>query len=74
MQQPIITIYPSSHSLALVASGSSVSLSGVGEEIMGAKQTTPCGAFADVKELEYISALHQTGKIGLRKDGSIHGA
>ena len=59
-------------SLELVAS--SASLSGVGKEIMGAKQTTPCGAFADVKELEYISALHQTGKIGLRKDGSIHGA
>ena len=53
---------------------SSVSLSGVGKEIMGAKQTIPCGAFADVKELEYISALHQTGKIGLRKDGSINGA
>ena len=39
---------------------------------MGQKHTKPCGSFADVKELEYISALHQTGK-QLRKDGSIHG-
>ena len=39
---------------------------------MGATHTKPCGAFADVKELEYISALHQSGK-QLRKDGSIHG-
>jgi hypothetical protein len=43
------------------------------EEIMGAKQTIPCGAFADVKELEYTSTLHQTGKNKLRKDGLIHG-
>jgi hypothetical protein len=30
------------------------------------------GAAADVKELEYISALHQTGR-QVRKDGSIKG-
>ena len=40
---------------------------------MGAKHTRPCGAYADVKELEYVSALHQTGRV-LRKDGSIRGA
>ena len=40
---------------------------------MGAKQTKSCGSYADVKELEYISALHQTGTNGLRKDGSIRG-
>lgn len=40
---------------------------------MGAKHTIPCGAHADVKELEYISALHQTGRSELRKDGSILG-
>ncbi|KAL7553368.1 hypothetical protein ACHAWF_016652 [Thalassiosira exigua] len=39
---------------------------------MGAKNTRPRGSFADVKELEYISALHQTGKNELRIDGSIH--
>jgi len=34
----------------------------------------PTGAAADVKELEYVSALHQTDlKGGLRKDGSITG-
>jgi len=31
----------------------------------------PVGAQADVKELEYISALHQTGAGQLRSDGSI---
>ena len=31
----------------------------------------PVGAQADVKELEYISALHQTGASQLRSDGSI---
>jgi hypothetical protein len=41
---------------------------------MGAKYSKPCGAIADVKELEYISALLQTEKLELRKDGSIHGA
>ena len=34
------------------------------------KITKPVGAIADLKELEYISALHQTGK-NLRTDGSI---
>ena len=29
------------------------------------------GAAADVKELEYISALHQTDLEGVRTDGSI---
>jgi len=40
---------------------------------MGGKFTKPCGAFADLKELEYISALHQTGfgPNTLRPDGSI---
>eukprot|EP00804_Cyclotella_cryptica_P013395 CCRYP_005153-RC/>CCRYP_005153-RC protein AED:0.37 eAED:0.37 QI:231/1/1/1/1/0.91/12/2182/791 len=38
---------------------------------MGAKYSKPCGAIADVKELEYISALHQTEFNELRKDGSI---
>lgn len=34
----------------------------------------PTGAAADVKELEYVSALHQTDlRGGLRKDGSITG-
>lgn len=33
----------------------------------------PIGASADVKELEYISALHQTGADGIREDGSIKG-
>jgi hypothetical protein len=32
----------------------------------------PVGAAADVKELEYISALHQTGD-SVRLDGSIKG-
>jgi hypothetical protein len=31
------------------------------------------GAAADVKELEYISALHQTDPSGVRTDGSIKG-
>ena len=34
------------------------------------KYTKPVGATADLRELEYISALHQTGKT-LRRDGSI---
>lgn len=33
----------------------------------------PVGAVADVRELEYISALHQTGFLELRKEGSISG-
>ena len=33
----------------------------------------PIGAVADVKELEYVSALHQTDKDGVRVDGSIKG-
>ena len=34
----------------------------------------PLGAAADVVELEYVSALHQTDVInGVRKDGSIQG-
>jgi hypothetical protein len=33
----------------------------------------PVGALADVKELEYISALHQTDASGVREDGSIKG-
>ncbi|KAL9190376.1 hypothetical protein ACHAXT_007587 [Thalassiosira profunda] len=38
---------------------------------MGGKYSRPCGASADAKELEYISALHQTGRTKLRRDGSI---
>lgn len=38
---------------------------------MGLRKFIPCGAVADVKELEYISALMQTGKNHLREDGSI---
>ena len=38
---------------------------------MGLRKFRPCGAVADVKELEYISALMQTGKNHLREDGSI---
>lgn len=44
------------------------------ERKMGLKKRRPCGAVADVNELEYISALHQTGKDELREDGSIQGA
>jgi hypothetical protein len=33
----------------------------------------PVGALADVKELEYMSALHQTDASGVREDGSIKG-
>jgi len=40
---------------------------------MGLQKRRPCGAVADVNELEYISALHQTGKDELREDGSIQG-
>jgi hypothetical protein len=36
------------------------------------KFTKPKGATADLREMEYISALHQTGK-ELRQDGSIDG-
>jgi hypothetical protein len=32
----------------------------------------PCGSAADVAELEYISALHQTGE-SVRLDGSVKG-
>lgn len=32
------------------------------------------GAAGDVKELEYISALHQTNPREVRRDGSIKGA
>ena len=38
----------------------------------GSSFQRPVGAEADVKELEYISALHQTGDV-LREDGSIIG-
>ncbi|KAL7506893.1 hypothetical protein ACHAXN_004107 [Cyclotella atomus] len=38
---------------------------------MGTKYSKPSGAIADVKELEYISALLQTERLELRKDGSI---
>jgi len=38
---------------------------------MGLQKCRPCGAAADINELEYISALHQTGKDELREDGSI---
>jgi hypothetical protein len=31
------------------------------------------GAAADVRELKYISALHQTDPSGVRTDGSIKG-
>ena len=33
----------------------------------------PIGAIADVREIEYISALHQVGDDGIRVDGSIRG-
>ena len=33
----------------------------------------PTGAAADVKELEYVSALHQTDLKEMRMDGSITG-
>ena len=33
----------------------------------------PVGAVADVREIEYISALHQVGDDGIRVDGSIRG-
>lgn len=33
----------------------------------------PAGAIADVNELEYISALHQTDLAEVREDGSIDG-
>jgi hypothetical protein len=32
----------------------------------------PIGAHADLRELEYVSALHQTGAT-LRRDGSVTG-
>jgi hypothetical protein len=34
----------------------------------------PTGASADVSELEFVSALHQTDMAGVRPDGSIQGA
>jgi hypothetical protein len=34
----------------------------------------PVGTAGDVKELEYISALHQTDLKCMRTDGSIRGA
>jgi hypothetical protein len=37
------------------------------------KFTKPVGSTADLREIEYISALHQTGK-ELRKDGTITSA
>jgi hypothetical protein len=40
---------------------------------MRLKKMIPCGAGADLNELEYISALHQTGRNELREDGSIKG-
>ena len=33
----------------------------------------PTGAHADVAELEYLSALHQSSPDGIRSDGSIGG-
>lgn len=33
----------------------------------------PVGASSDVKELEYVSAIHQTDLKGVRADGSIRG-
>lgn len=36
------------------------------------KFVKPVGATADLREMEYISALHQTGN-EIRRDGSIHG-
>ena len=33
----------------------------------------PIGSVADVRELEYISGLHQTDPAGIRIDGSIKG-
>ena len=33
----------------------------------------PIGSVADVRELEYISGLHQTDPAGVRVDGSIKG-
>jgi hypothetical protein len=33
----------------------------------------PVGASSDVKELEYVTAIHQTDLKGVRADGSIRG-
>lgn len=33
----------------------------------------PAGPVADVNELEYVSALHQSDKNEIRRDGSIRG-
>ena len=40
---------------------------------MGFGFERPVGASADVAELEYISALHQTDVQELRQDGTIDG-
>ena len=40
---------------------------------MSFKFQRPVGAAADVKELEYICALHQTDPTKIRQDGSIYG-
>lgn len=39
---------------------------------MSFKFQRPVGAAADVKELEYICALHQTDPTKIRQDGSIY--
>jgi hypothetical protein len=44
------------------------------DSIFGVAFDRPIGAIADVTELEYCSALHQTDVPGgIRKDGSIQG-
>ena len=40
--------------------------------MVGIRFERPVGPYADTKELEYISALHQTSE-EIRKDGSIRG-
>lgn len=40
---------------------------------MAASFERPVGCHADIKELEYLSALAQTGLPSLRKDASLHG-
>ena len=40
--------------------------------MVGINFQRPVGPFSDTKELEYIAALHQTGK-ELRQDGTIDG-
>ena len=40
---------------------------------MGSSLNQPKGAVADMRELEYISILHQTDEKELRMDGTIQG-